>query len=69
MTDHTDRVRVPSLVRECIAALRQARCDVYEPAVSLRQYLILLPDGQTRELGPHVFALLCYRVYREVNGP
>jgi len=69
MTDHTDRVRVPSLVRECIAALRQARCDVYEPAVSLRQYLILLPDGQTRELDPHVFALLCWRVWEEVKGP
>ena len=57
-----------SIVRECIAALRQARCDVYEPAASLRQYLIMLPDGQMRELGPHVFALLCYGAYLKVHG-
>ena len=57
-----------NIVRECIAALRQARCDVYEPAVSLRQYLILLPDGQTRELAPRVFTLLCYGAYLKVHG-
>ena len=68
MTDHTDRVRVPSLVRECIAALRQANCEVYEPAGSLRQYRILLPDGHTRELAPRVFTLLCYGAYLKVHG-
>ena len=56
-----------NIVRECIAALRRAGCDVYEPAASLRQYLIMLPDGQTRALAPSVFAFLCWRVYREVN--
>jgi hypothetical protein len=53
-----------TLMRECVAALEKADCAVFEDGNGT---LVVLPDGEWRNMDAWRFKLLCQRVYEEVN--
>ena len=54
-------------IQECLSALRRAGCVVWEPDGGAAWYVVMLPDGRTRDMAPHRFELLCFGVYQDLK--